>query len=135
MGYAVLLVVALLNPSQAVPSGSIAFVRDHLLARGMPYQYGPFVESVMNSMIFMPMPLLLYPLGGPRKVCTWLAVGFVASSGVELTQLFFLPNRSPQARDVLANTSGTVIGAIVLAGLLYVERLWRVRSRAHESPR
>jgi glycopeptide antibiotics resistance protein len=76
-----------------------------------------FVEFTANILFFLPVGFF----GGlalTRRLW-WLSavLGFLLSCGVEAAQALFLPGRVASPRDVLANTTGAVIGA-VLAGLV-----------------
>ena len=48
----------------------------------------------------------------------WTAYGFVASSCVELAQEFLLPHRQASTTDVVANTLGALVGAVLATLLL-----------------
>lgn len=73
------------------------------------------VESAANVAMFVPLGLLVVAWRGRW----WLGIliGFAASSAIELAQLFFLPTRVADVRDVVANTVGAAIG-VGLAALL-----------------
>ncbi|TDW30585.1 VanZ family protein [Cryobacterium psychrophilum] len=82
-----------------------------------------FVEFAANIALFVPVGLLGVILLGARR--WWLAIsaGFVASFFIEFGQLIFLPGRFATVNDVIANTSGAVIGtvgALVVLGLVHV---------------
>ena len=74
-----------------------------------------FVEFTANVLFFVPVGFF----GGllmPYRL-QWLAVvlGGVLSCGIELSQKLFLPGRVASLGDVLANTSGAVVGCVVAA--------------------
>lgn len=74
-----------------------------------------FVESLSNVLMFGPLGLLLTLMLARRL--WWIAplVGIVASTGAEVAQLLFLPDRVATMADVAANSLGAVLGtAIVL---------------------
>ncbi|WP_150959008.1 VanZ family protein [Microbacterium testaceum] len=79
------------------------------------------VESVSNVVMFVPLGLLVTAWRGRWWLA--LAIGFVLSSGIELTQLFFLPTRVADIGDVVANTLGAAIGAGV--GVVLSRRIAR----------
>lgn len=74
-----------------------------------------FVEFTANVLFFVPVGFF----GGllmPYRL-QWLAVllGGLLSCGIELSQKLFLPGRVSSLGDVLANTSGALVGCIVAA--------------------
>jgi VanZ family protein len=48
----------------------------------------------------------------------WVLAGFVAACGIEATQMLFLSGRQPSAVDVVANTLGALVGAVLAVLLL-----------------
>jgi glycopeptide antibiotics resistance protein len=69
------------------------------------------VEFMLNAAMFAPIAFLA-ALTFPRHPwANWVVYGFVASGAVELLQGVFLPPRSAQFVDVVANTLGALIGA------------------------
>jgi glycopeptide antibiotics resistance protein len=93
-------------------------VLERLHSHGVPgFVNYNFVEFAANILFFVPLGFL----GGLAlsRRFWWLAavLGFLLSCSVELAQATFLPGRVASARDVLANTTGAVIGA-VLAGVV-----------------
>ena len=72
------------------------------------------VEFSANVLMFVPMGALLTLLLGRERWWLALALGVMATLTIEFVQLF-LPARFSDARDLLANTLGTLVGiAIVL---------------------
>jgi glycopeptide antibiotics resistance protein len=75
------------------------------------------VEFTANILMFVPMGLLLALLLGSGR--RWLAVslGIAASLTIEFVQLFE-PARVSDARDIVANSLGAIIGValVVVAG-------------------
>jgi len=85
-----------------------------------------FVEFTANILFFVPLGFL----GGiafTRRLW-WLAavLGFLLSCAVELAQATFLPGRVASINDVIANTTGAVLGAL-LAGLVRLVVMHRDR--------
>ncbi|WP_232496936.1 VanZ family protein [Agromyces humatus] len=94
----------------------------------------PLVESVANGVLFLPFGLLV-ALAAERwhpvlRVATaaGLALGF--SIAAETAQGLFLPDRTVDPRDVVANTAGAAIGALVPVLVTRARRVARVRSGA-----
>ncbi len=79
------------------------------------------IESVSNVAMFVPLGLLVILWRG--RWWQGILAGVVASSAIELTQLFFLPTRIADVRDVVANTLGAAIGVGV--GLVLSRRISR----------
>ncbi|MFF2244483.1 VanZ family protein [Arthrobacter sp. NPDC058130] len=84
------------------------------------------VELASNVILFLPLGALVTRILGPRLWWGGVAVGFVVSVLIELSQLIFLPARFPSVADVAANTFGAMVGA--LAALLLMAYQDRVRN-------
>ena len=101
----------------------IQWLRDH----GVPRRVVNYrkIEFVANILLFVPFGVIL-TLRLPR--CWWLLAAVIAatvSSAVELAQGLFLPQRVPTWSDIVANTSGAFLGALLV---LFVWRLLRHRT-------
>jgi hypothetical protein len=112
--YLVLLAFVLLNPSADVPSSSVAWLSQVGTRAGLP---APLVEPsrvefVCNVLILMPLSLLGSVLLLRLDWRDWTAYGFVLSGTVEMLQAVLLPDRSATFSDVVANTSGILMGAV-----------------------
>jgi glycopeptide antibiotics resistance protein len=83
-------------------------------AHGIPHfvNYN-FIEFAANIMFFVPVGFLGGLLFSYRM--WWLAIVFGAllSAGVEIAQGLFLPGRVSSPADVVANTTGAVVGCLV----------------------
>jgi len=103
---------------------------DWMHSHGLPTWLGyAFVEFTANIALFVPVGLLGVILIGARH--WWLAIltGFLASCTIELGQLLFLPARFASVKDVIANTSGAVVGAALALLVLVVVHRTPVPSR------
>ncbi|WP_186315228.1 VanZ family protein [Curtobacterium sp. BH-2-1-1] len=80
------------------------------------------VEFTANVVFFAPFGFLAVLLLGARRWWVGMLGGFLVSCAIETTQALFLPARFASVDDVLANTSGAVLGV-----LLAVVVLGRVR--------
>ena len=112
--YLVFLAFVLLNPSAGVPSSSVAWLSEVGTRAGLP---APLVEPsrvefICNVLILMPLSLLGSVLLPRLDWRDWTAYGFVLSGTVELLQAVLLPDRSATFSDVVANTSGILMGAV-----------------------
>ena len=97
----------------------ITTVLAHLHAHGAPAWFNyALVEFTANIALFVPVGLLGVILLGSAR--WWMAIlaGFAASSLIELGQLIFPPSRYATIMDVIANTSGALLGAILALVLL-----------------
>jgi glycopeptide antibiotics resistance protein len=75
------------------------------------------VEFLLNAAMFAPIVLLAAMTFPRHPWANWVVYGFVASGAVELLQGLYLPPRSAQFVDVVANTLGALVGALVAAPL------------------
>lgn len=117
--YSVFLAYILLNPS---PSDSISVVdRVLMLAEDLGVSgelvTGRRVEFVLNALLFAPIPFLgIWAM--PRiRGSGWVTLIFVGSLAVEVVQGTLLPDRSAEFADVVANTLGGVLGAVLAVGV------------------
>jgi glycopeptide antibiotics resistance protein len=69
-------------------------------------------ESVLNVLLFVPLgaALAILRLSLPRAAL----LGLLASTAIELLQLYVVPGRFAQLQDILANTLGAAAGALLL---------------------
>jgi glycopeptide antibiotics resistance protein len=104
-----------------------AFI-DALQAAGAPdWVNYDLIDFLANILFFVPIGLL-GALLLPRRLW-WLAMpaGLLLSAGLELGQAAFLPQRYASWTDVLANTLGAVLGAML--GLATRQAVARRRAR------
>jgi hypothetical protein len=94
---------------------------------GVPgwFGYGA-LEFSANVVFFLPLGLLVVLLVGARRWWVGALAGLVVSACIETGQAVFLPARFASLDDVLSNTSGAAIGALV--GVVVLG--WAVRRRA-----
>ncbi len=103
---------------------------------GLPVMYGyKVVEFAANALLFLPLGLIATLALGARRAWWAVAGGFVLSCLVELGQWLLLPDRTPSARDVLANTCGAAIGALIAVAALARQRRAEARRLTRSSPR
>lgn len=139
--YVLALAVVLFQPTPQIATGTVLNVDDLLVRFGFPEVWvSPYrVEFVLNALMFAPVPFLGAWVFPRLRWTDWIAYTFLASSAVELTQGVFLNRRSAQFVDIVANTLGGVIGALValvvatvLAGTAWAPRRHDVRSERDE---
>ena len=113
VGYSLFLVWVLLWPSGAPATSTVGVIADVLTWLGVPESLaaGARVEFAVNAIMVAPIPFLVAALWPGWSWERWTAYGFIASGLVELVQGVFLPARSAQMPDVVANTIGVMVGA------------------------
>ncbi|OAE02761.1 teicoplanin resistance protein VanZ [Arthrobacter sp. OY3WO11] len=120
------------SPVDQPVQGQLAAVLNFLHRHGIPVWFNyRFVEASANVALFVPVGVVS-SLAFPGWL--WWRIGLfglLISCCMELGQLLFLHNRFPSALDLVTNTSGSVIGALLAAAVL--ERL-RARSISAASP-
>lgn len=72
-----------------------------------------FVQNLANVLMFVPFGFLVVLLVGRRRWWLGIVLGFIGSCAIELAQHFFLPARFATIADVVANTAGAAIGALL----------------------
>jgi VanZ family protein len=91
------------------------------------------LESFANVMLFVPLGLLIALLVSTRWWWAVVVVLVLLAGGIELGQALFLPGRVPTIDDVLANSTGAVVGvaiAAVIRGVAYLAKRGRGADRA-----
>lgn len=100
------------NPTVAVDV--VGRVSEAMTARGLPEAFSTpeRVEFGLNALMFSPL-VFLAALTLPRHPwANWVVYAFVGSAAVELLQGVYLPPRSAQMVDVVANTLGALLGTL-----------------------
>ena len=72
-----------------------------------------FLEFLGNILMFIPLGVFVALLISRRHWWLLLFAGTVFSGFIELGQLLFLPERVPEVRDLISNSTGFILGAIV----------------------
>lgn len=109
-----MLVVAVLSPSNGTQDALLARAGDLLAAAGVPRTLlaQQRFEILANVAILVPVGFL-GALSFPRlRWQDWAAYAFVGALAVELAQGLLLPAREMSATDVVANTLGALLGAV-----------------------
>ena len=122
--------MVLLQPTPTVASGTVGHVAEWLTAVGAPeVATAPGrVEMLLNAAMFAPVTLLAVLTWPQVHWAVWVVYGFVGSACVEAVQGLLLAARSAEYVDVVANTLGALVGAVVALGL--TRRSGRPRRRA-----
>jgi glycopeptide antibiotics resistance protein len=118
--YAALLLVALFSPTSDRQSAAVLWLGRLLSDLGFPSGITSFtrLEVIMNAVIIAPVTFLaslVRPAYGWRD---WTALGFVAALTVEALQGLLLPGRHAALSDIVANTLGALLGAVVARALV-----------------
>jgi glycopeptide antibiotics resistance protein len=79
------------------------------------------IESASNVVMFVPIGALIAIL--VRRSLWWVSgvLGLLASVCIELSQLIFLPARYASLGDIAANTSGALLGGVIICILRYIQ--------------
>lgn len=121
---AVIVVVAWPAPVDAGGQGWIARVLHGLHSRHLlMFLSYALIEFTANVVLFVPLGLLVGVLFGRRHWAWAIALGCGVSATIELLQFLLLPGRFGTIDDVIANTLGALIGALMARSFL----AWRVR--------
>lgn len=80
----------------------------------------PWLEFLANVAMFVPLGVFVVLWFGVRR--WWLApvLGLAVSAAIELAQLQVLPSRVADPRDLVANTSGALLGAAIMVFLWFL---------------
>jgi glycopeptide antibiotics resistance protein len=101
------------------PEGSLLFRLQLQLGEWLwtvvPYSWMPFerLSFVLNALVAVPASALAMVLLPRSRWWHWALLAGVLSVGVELVQWRYLPERSPELSDVVANTLGAGAGALL----------------------
>ncbi len=85
------------------------------------------VEPALNVILFVPLSLLGGYLFRAVRLGGWVLAGAAVSALVETLQLV-IPGRVPTFLDVVANTAGALLGAVLARGFLTADDRDAVRS-------
>jgi glycopeptide antibiotics resistance protein len=118
----VALAVIALSPVSPIQGVDLS---QELEAAGLGWVTYTQLESAANVLLFVPLGLLIALLI-PTKWWWAVVVGLaLLAVGIELGQALFLPGRVPTLDDVLANTTGGVIGVAIAAVVRGISRAIR----------
>ncbi|TQL48617.1 glycopeptide antibiotics resistance protein [Homoserinimonas aerilata] len=113
--YAAFVMVITLTP-QMPGSGFVGRVVHRVLAslhaRGL-FESVNFltIEFLGNILMFVPLGIFVALLVSRRHWWVLLFLGTIFSGVIELGQLLFLPDRFPEVRDLISNSTGFLLGA------------------------
>ncbi len=121
------------TPVDQPVSGQLGIVLNFLHHHGIPRWFNyDFVERSANVGLFIPVGFVA-ALAFPHKKWWQIgAFGMLVSGCIELGQFLFLHSRFASPSDVMTNTSGAVIGALVALVAMQKERPAAIRQRASQ---
>ena len=97
-------------------SGQLAVVLTFLHRHGIPRWFNySFIEASANVVLFMPVGFVAALAFSSKRWWQIGGFGMLVSGCIELGQLLFLHDRFASPSDIIANTSGAVIGALLAA--------------------
>ena len=113
--YAVLLALVLLSPSSGIQSGLVKNLVDALRWAGLSPTFVTYAraEVVMNAVILVPLTFWGSFILRRLRWQDWTAYGFVGAALVETFQGLVLPHRQASFSDIVANTTGALLGAVI----------------------
>lgn len=120
------------SPVDEPVQGTLAGFLDSLHRHGMPSWFNcKFVEASANVALFVPLGLAS-TLAFPEKRWWHIAgLGLLISGCMETGQFLFLHNRFASVSDLVTNTAGAVIGALLATATPV--RVWPPRPAADTS--
>jgi VanZ like family len=107
--------VFVLGPTGDLPSEVVLHTHEALLGLGLPRSLTlrPLWAFVYNVALFVPVAFVCATLWRRVPVWAWTGLGLVASLCVESVQALFLAGRQAQVQDLVANTLGALLGALL----------------------
>ena len=125
LGYGLVVAFIVFWPSADIASGSVHGLRAVLDRLRIPEVITPWhLEFVTNVLLFVPLSLLGATFRPRWRSVHWVGAGLLGTTVVEAGQWLFLPGRSTQLADLVANTSGALLGYLFV--LLWSR--WRPKS-------
>jgi glycopeptide antibiotics resistance protein len=114
--YAGLLGVVLLSPRSTTQSGLVSRLVAELVQLGVPDSLVTFAraEVLMNAVIVVPLTFLGSLVLRRLRWQDWTTYAFLGACAVELFQGIALPHRHASFSDIVANTLGALVGALLV---------------------
>lgn len=104
------------SPVDKPVSGQLTAVLHFLHSHGVPGWFNyKFVEAAANVDLFLPLGFVSRLAFPEKRWWQIAAFGLLVSGCIELGQLLFLHDRFASPSDIVTNTSGAVIGALLAA--------------------
>ena len=117
------------SPVDEPVQGELASILSFFHAHGIPRWFNyKFVEASANVVLFVPLGVVASFAFTEKRWWQIGAFGMLTSGCIELGQFLFLHNRFASLQDIVTNTSGGIIGAVLAA--LALKNLQARRSSA-----
>ena len=114
------------SPIDQPVQGDLLRVLKFLHAHGIPSWFNyKFVEASANVGLFVPLGIVASQAFPHQRWWQIGAFGLIVSGCMEIGQLLFLDNRFASSLDLVTNTGGAVIGALVAAAAINRRRARR----------
>lgn len=115
------------SPVDRPIDSALMHIIEWLHGHGLPQWFVGYrkVEFAANILLFVPFGMILTLRLHRRWWLLAVVLAAAVSGAVELAQAIFLPERVPAWSDIVANTAGALIGALLV---LFVWSLHRRRS-------
>lgn len=114
--YVMALLLVVLTPGTGGPDQILAALVDVAVDAGAQRRSaGNTIEIVLNVLLTAPAALLASVVWPEPSWRDWTAWAFLLFGTVEAAQLLLLPARHGSFSDVVANTAGCCLGALVVA--------------------
>jgi glycopeptide antibiotics resistance protein len=116
VGYLALLGYVVLSPSSDRPASVVSQLASFAVAHGAPPSLVSFshLEFAFNAAMTVPVSLIGAIVLPRWSWQEWTTYALLAAAGVETVQAVLLPGRDPSWRDVVANTAGVLVGAVLV---------------------
>ncbi|MCY1673803.1 VanZ family protein [Pseudarthrobacter sp. SL88] len=106
------------TPVDQPASGQLAIVLQFVHSHGVPGWFNyKFVEASANIALFFPLGFVSSLAFTRKRLWQLGAFSLLVSGSIELGQLLFLHNRFASLSDVVMNTVGATIGALLATTL------------------
>ena len=117
--YAALLAVVLLSPTSATQSSLVSDLVRWMTGLGLDPRVVTYnrAEILMNVAIIAPLTFLASLVAPRIRWQAWTAYAFLGATSVEIVQGLLLPHRQASFSDIVANTAGALLGAVIAAPL------------------
>lgn len=104
-----------MQPEPAVASSVVVHAQELSVRLGAPSPVTApgRIEALLNAAMFAPLAFLTLNSFPRLQWAEMVVVGFAGSLAVEVVQGLMLDARTSQAVDVVANTAGALVGAVV----------------------
>lgn len=119
------------SPSPSAPSSAVAHVVE--AARRLGIALTPtFAEFSLNVVMLVPLSLIGGLIFTKLRIADWTMIGFVASFTIEVVQRLLIPTRTGSTRDIVSNTLGALLGAVLLTVACHALSGWAAKRRTVE---